>query len=195
MYQIGTTVTQRWPPLKMVMNYKDINMNNNNLPIISDITVRYTPQYNPTTAPVVTNSKAAAEIFYERWNHDTIRYREEALVMFLDTQKRVIGTHLLGIGANNQVIIDPKQVFTLGLLTNADTLIIAHNHPSGSLEASSNDVALWNRLKNVGTELGLKVIDFLIITHRAYNSFTDSGITSFPDTLIKSKGHEPEKIA
>ena len=73
-------------------------------------------------------------------------------------------------GGLSSSIVDLKVVFRNALLMNASSVIIAHNHPSGSLEPSREDLNLLERLRNAGDVLSIQIADFLILTDVAYHS-------------------------
>src|SRR5690606_33818334 len=79
--------------------------------------------------------------------------REVFLVLALSTASRVIGAHVCHIGTIDASIASPREVFKFALLCNARSVLLAHNHPSGNLEPSSQDVAVSLKLRKAGEAL------------------------------------------
>ena len=101
--------------------------------------------------------------------------REWFGTVLVNTRNRVIDVDVVSIGSLNGTLVTPREVFKPALLTNAAALVLWHNHPSGEVEPSSEDVALTRRLKHAGQVLGIKVLDHVIVTKDRYYSFQESG--------------------
>ena len=69
----------------------------------------------------------------------------------------------LSSGTTDKAVVFPKEIVRAALLTNASSVILIHNHPSGNVEPSSEDWEITERLKEVGKIMGIKVLDHLII--------------------------------
>jgi DNA repair protein RadC len=74
------------------------------------------------------------------------------------------------------VLVDPKVVFSIALRYQATGIILIHNHPSGALKPSQQDINLTKRISEAGRVLDISVNDHLIITDTQYYSFADNGI-------------------
>lgn len=98
------------------------------------------------------------------WDIETINYREEFVILCLDCSKAILGWSKISIGGRSATIVEPSSVFQVALLANANSIILAHNHPSEHMDASSADISLTKRLKNIGEILGVTIDDHLIIT-------------------------------
>jgi len=88
--------------------------------------------------------------------------KEVLIVVSLDTNNQIISREVVSIGTLNSSLIHPREVFKLAILNSANSIIIAHNHPSGNLEFSDDDNKIYDRLVESGDILGIKVLDFLI---------------------------------
>jgi DNA repair protein RadC len=84
--------------------------------------------------------------------------------------------HLISKGGQSGTIADPKIIFKTALEQNAAYIILAHNHPSGNLKPSTEDVRLTKKLVEGGKMMDLLVVDHLIITDKGYYSFADEGL-------------------
>jgi DNA repair protein RadC len=83
---------------------------------------------------------------------------------------------VIHIGTLNQSIVHPREVFRPAIQDNAAGIIISHNHPSGTLEASRSDVQITQRLKEVSKLVGIELLDHVIISKEGYYSFSDEGL-------------------
>lgn len=100
---------------------------------------------------------------------------EEFWVMCLSRSQNVLDVSKIGEGGLSSTIADPKKVFKLALENNAASIIVAHNHPSGNLQPSSEDNKLTERLRQNGTLMECPLIDHLIVTDIGYYSYADEG--------------------
>jgi len=94
----------------------------------------------------------------------------------LNRRNRVLGLVNISSGGFSGTVADPKVIFTSALKACASGIILCHNHPSGELDPSSEDLALTRRLKEAGKLLDLQILDHLIISQHGYYSFGDDGI-------------------
>lgn len=143
--------------------------------IVPEIKVKYSRNISYSSLPKVTDSKCAEEYFRRYWDKDTIDHVEQFMVLFLNRANKIIGWSRVSIGGSNGTVADPKVIFQIALKTNASSIILAHNHPSGNLNHSENDLSLTRKLVNAGNHLDISVLDHLIITSEGYYSFADDG--------------------
>lgn len=99
--------------------------------------------------------------------------QENFLLVTLDVRKKVIGTHVLFIGGRAALLIDPVTLFRRAILDNADSIILAHNHPSGCLSPSDEDITFHEQLASAGRLLQIEVLDIVIFNETEYYSFSD----------------------
>lgn len=143
---------------------------------VSEIELSYLPLVKPSERPKVVNHHDAYRLFLSTWDMSKIELYEQFKVMLLTKANRVLGICTLTSGSSAMTIVDPKQVFGVALKANATQVILAHNHPSGSLLPSVQDHESTKRVKLVGDYLDLKVIDHLIICAEGFYSFANEGI-------------------
>jgi DNA repair protein RadC len=96
--------------------------------------------------------------------------QENFIVFFLDTKNVLIKSVNLFKGGLNECIIDPKTVFRNALLLNANAIIVSHNHPSGDLSPSEEDIEIYDKLKKGGNLIGIKVLDSVIFNKKKFYS-------------------------
>ncbi|HCN50852.1 MAG TPA: hypothetical protein DIT10_17485 [Chryseobacterium sp.] len=101
---------------------------------------------------------------------------EEFWAIFLNTSNKVIHVSQLTQGGINQSVVDVRVLFKTALDHFSTGVIIAHNHPSGSLKPSREDISITQKIKEAGKTLSIQLLDHLIITQDSYFSFSDAGL-------------------
>ncbi|MDM5205344.1 JAB domain-containing protein [Cytobacillus kochii] len=90
--------------------------------------------------------------------------REVLLVMVLNTKNKLNAIHRCHVGSINASIVHPREVMKAAILNNGASIIVAHNHPSYDPSPSRQDIEVTQRLKEVGTLLGIELLDSLIVS-------------------------------
>lgn len=101
---------------------------------------------------------------------------EEFWILLLNRANLVLDRIQLSQGGTSGTVVDAKMVFRAALEGQASGIILVHNHPSGSLRPSQQDIDLTKKLKAAGKTLDLNILDHLIVTDRGYYSFADEGM-------------------
>lgn len=122
----------------------------------------------------VLNSSARVYEYMEHIYND-LPY-EEFWVLFLAGGCKLIAKVLIGKGGNDFTPVDIRQVLRLALEYHASSIILTHNHPSGTLKPSTMDVQLTNKLIEAAKLFDFSINDHVIFTNSAYYSFRDSGL-------------------
>lgn len=117
----------------------------------------------------------AAQILRNAWNNDTIELQEEFKVLLLNRASETLGIYSLSKGGITGTIVDIRLLFAVALKCNSTAIIIAHNHPSGKLQASESDLALTRKIKKCSEFLDIDLLDHLIITKNGFYSFATEG--------------------
>ena len=99
--------------------------------------------------------------------------REMFLSIMLTVKNDLIGVETVSIGSIHATIITARDVFKSAILANAVSIVLCHNHPSGDLSPSNNDMDLTKNLVKAGDLLGIKVLDHLIVSNQGYRSLRD----------------------
>ena len=102
--------------------------------------------------------------------------QEVFAVMSLDGGNHPIRTRWVTVGLLDSNQVHPREVFADPISDRAASVLVAHNHPSGTLEASPEDVALTKRLVKAGELLGIRVLDHVIVTASGYLSLRQKGV-------------------
>lgn len=111
---------------------------------------------------------------------NTIKLYESAEEKFcmisLDNQHKVTGVFVVHVGTLSTCNVHPREIFKRALLVNAQAIILAHNHPSGSLEPSAADRSMTDEIVKAGKLMGINVLDHIIIApDKSYASLKDIG--------------------
>jgi len=142
---------------------------------VSEIKVSYSDKVKASERAKICASKDAANILNTVFE-DCIQHHEEFYVMLLNRSNRVLGISCISKGGISGTVVDVKIILQTALKANASGLIVAHNHPSGNLTASREDIKITKKLKNACQLLDLSLLDHLIITDEGYLSFADEGM-------------------
>lgn len=146
-----------------------------NLFDVCEMDIAYYPEIKPKDRPQITNSEKTYNHIMKYVNRGEINYREVFLLITLDRKNGIIGIKEIGKGGMSAVIADIKLIFQTALLSHAESIIVAHNHPSGNLNPSDYDETLTKNLKGAGKFLTLPLLDHLIFDNDTYYSFADEG--------------------
>lgn len=107
--------------------------------------------------------------------------REHFLVCFLDVKHRLIGVHTAHVGTLTASAVHPREVYKAAILSNAQQIIVCHNHPSGDTTPSPEDRAMTEKLRESGKILGIPLTDHIIVAFPVeqagyrYYSFAEQG--------------------
>jgi DNA repair protein RadC len=101
---------------------------------------------------------------------------EEFWIMLIGRSNKVLAKELVSKGGLSGTVADPKIIFHMALQHQASALIMVHNHPSGNLKPSREDLVLTKKIADAGRMLDINVLDHLIITDGGYFSFGDEGL-------------------
>ena len=102
--------------------------------------------------------------------------RETFVAIALDTKKQPTAIQTISLGTLNSAPVHPREVFKMAILANADSIIVAHNHPSNNVKPSQADLSMTKRLEECGELIGIAVLDHIIIGNDNYTSFRDENL-------------------
>jgi DNA repair protein RadC len=135
-----------------------------------EITRRYNPIPDPTTRitrpedilPLIANIRD--------------KMQEHFVVITINGAGEILGNRIVTIGLLNHSLVHPREVYADAITDRAASIFCAHNHPSGSLEPSAQDIAITTQLKEAGSILGIQLIDHLIVTKTGHLSMRERGL-------------------
>jgi len=94
----------------------------------------------------------------------------------LNNKNELIERRLLFMGTVNRSVVHPREVFKYAYLSSASSIICMHNHPSGDVSPSRDDIMFTKALAEVGALQGIPVLDHIIVGNNNYYSFSDNGM-------------------
>jgi DNA repair protein RadC len=112
---------------------------------------------------------------YPLIRHVADRRREHFIGISLNGANEVIAIRTVSVGLVNRALVHPREVYADPITDRASAVIVAHNHPSGNLEPSQEDLAVTRQLQAAGQTLGIKLLDHLIFNQRTYYSLLENG--------------------
>ena len=150
----------------------------NNISNLGEVTLNY-KYHNPSIKdrPLITNATDALEVIKLVIDMQRIALQEQFIVIYLNQANRVIGTMNIFSGSVKSTVIDIKLILASGILLMSSGVIVAHNHPSGNLKPSREDLALTKRLSTALQYMEMTLVDHFIITpDDDYLSFANEGL-------------------
>jgi DNA repair protein RadC len=112
---------------------------------------------------------------YPLIRHVADRRREHFLCISLNGANEVIAIRTVSVGLVNRALVHPREVYADPITDRAAAVIVAHNHPSGNLEPSQDDLAVTRQLQAAGQTLGIRLLDHLIFNQVTYYSLLENG--------------------
>lgn len=102
--------------------------------------------------------------------------RECFVGLYLNSANGLIAIHTVSVGILNSSLVHPREVFKLALMVSAASVIVSHNHPSGNIEPSAEDIAMTKQLVEAGKIIGIPIHDHIIVTEaNGYSSLAERG--------------------
>lgn len=112
---------------------------------------------------------------FEFYRYKISKYQEEFYCIYLDARKKVITQKLLFVGTVNHSLVHPRDIFKEAYKLNSAFIICVHNHPSGDVIPSLDDINVTKRIFDIGKLMGIKLIDHIIVSESNYYSFLQNG--------------------
>jgi DNA repair protein RadC len=124
----------------------------------------------------VQGSQQVAKVFQDLLLlEDTIdQEKEHFYVMHLDTRSRINMVELVNIGTLTASLVHPRETFRRAVIQGSASIIVAHNHPSGEVDPSDEDIKVTKLLFEAGNILGIKMLDHMIFAKGMFFSFRDN---------------------
>ncbi len=102
--------------------------------------------------------------------------QEHFICLTLNGAGEVLENRVITVGLLNHSLVHPREVFADAITDRAASIICVHNHPSGSLEPSSQDIAITHQLRDAGSLIGIQLIDHIIVSKNGYVSMREKGL-------------------
>ena len=140
---------------------------------VAEIKISYIPTGRPGTQITCSND---AYLELKNWfSADTLALQEQFVVLYLNRANRVLAAYEVSRGGLTGTVADPRLILSTALKLASSGILVAHNHPSGSLKPSQADLQLTEKIKDGGKLLDIQLVDHLILTSDEYYSFADEG--------------------
>lgn len=125
--------------------------------------------------PKVNIIKSSKDIYHLLLSDLSDLITEEFWVVFLNHRNKIIGKEQISSGGLTATVVDIRILFKHAIERLATSIILAHNHPSGTLKPSQADILLTRKIREAGKLLDVQLLDHLIIADSGYYSFADEG--------------------
>ena len=142
---------------------------------LKEIKVTYRNNVKYADRPKIITSKDADIYLRTLWTND-MDFCESFYLLCLNRSNRVIGWRKMSQGGLGGCVVDVQQIIAIALKTNSAGIYISHNHPSGNLKPSPQDIQLTRKIKEAGRFFDIQLLDHAILTSESYYSFADEGM-------------------
>ena len=161
--------------LKNTLKFK--LMNTPNLFQVAEVQLTYKNHTDLLKRPIITSDKDTANLMREVEEMKiNIDYKELFYVIYVNSKGRVLSVAKVAEGTTTKCLINIRQIIQGALLQNATGLIVCHNHPSGDVQPSREDIASAKRIQEAARIFEIRLLDSLIISSYDYFSLTESGL-------------------
>ncbi len=120
--------------------------------------------------------KSPGDIFNLIKNRLTNYTKEHFFVISFNTRNHIIHIDTISVGILNASLVHPRETFEYAIKRHAAKIVVVHNHPSGDIQPSEDDIRVTKDLVEAGKIIGIEVIDHIIVTKKSYFSFKDMSI-------------------
>jgi DNA repair protein RadC len=108
--------------------------------------------------------------------HYADRKQEHFLCASINGANEILNIRVVSIGLIDRTPVHPREIFADALADRASAIVVAHNHPTGSLEPSPTDIEVTGQLKSAGAVVGIALLDHIIFNQKGYYSFLEKGL-------------------
>ena len=143
--------------------------------IASEVELHYMTETDPEDRMVITSPEDAVELLWDIFPKEKIELKEMFVVVLLNNSKQVLGYGITSVGGKTATIVEISEIVTIALLGSAHSIIVAHNHPSGTMRPSAADSNLTTRLIRALSYLGITLDDHFILGKNKFYSFVAHG--------------------
>ncbi len=141
---------------------------------VAEIQLKYKPQ--PLTESIRNSVDLHKFLISRVYDDETIGYKETFKVLLLNNHNKIIGYTTISEGGLTSTVVDVRVVMQTTLITNATSIILTHNHPSGNTTPSGHDDSLTKKIKAACELMDIRLLDHIIVTpFDSYYSYCDEG--------------------
>lgn len=146
-------------------------------PFFPEMIPCFTTKIKPSERYKVNCSQDLAQFARKTIPESRIEHVEHFTIIFLDRSMKLIAWSTVSIGGINSTLVDSRVVFQHALLCCASSIVLCHNHPSGSYKPSDCDISITKRMRECGKIMEIEVLDHIILGEKeTYFSFADDGM-------------------
>ncbi|NGM71638.1 JAB domain-containing protein [Sphingobacterium sp. SGL-16] len=163
--------------MQTFLDFKELLETNENI-IVNELSLSYKRaiELNDHQFKMLNSSTKVSNLLREIWETNQIEVRESFYLLCFSSGLDLVGYQKISEGGLDAVIVDIRLLFSIALLSRATSIVVAHNHPSGTLKPSEADKILTQRIVQAGELLSVNVNDHIILTNTSYYSFRDEGL-------------------
>lgn len=163
--------------MQTFLDFKELLNSNENF-ILNELSLSYkrSIQLNDPQFQQLNSSKKVSNLLRHIWETDQLEIRESFYLLCFSTSLDLVGYQKISEGGMDSVLVDLRLLFSIALLSRATSIVVAHNHPSGTLMPSNADKVLTKNIVQAGEFLSIRLNDHIILTNNSYYSFRDGGL-------------------
>lgn len=128
------------------------------------------PDHSEIPKKRITSPNDFFELFHPLFKEEP---SEIFVVAWLSSNNRVVGFEKVTLGLLNSSLVDPRSVFRGAIIANCANIILSHNHPSGNVDASQEDISITKILVEAGKIIGINIFDHIIFAEDKFTSFVE----------------------
>lgn len=137
--------------------------NENNMYKAAEVKLSYISKIKASERVQIRSAEDAASLFFKTWDWATIEHSEMVKIILLNRANKVLGIATVSQGGLSGSVIDTRIILQYAIKANASSVILAHNHPSGNLEASDADITITNKIREALKLVEIQLLDHIII--------------------------------
>lgn len=143
---------------------------------VCDVKLTYNTKVKSSERPVIVQAADVYKLLIDYvYDKDIIQYKECLKLILLNNAGKLLGVAHISEGGINETSADIRIIMQAAILGNASSIILAHNHPSGSLKPSAQDDLVTTNLRKAAKLFNITVLDHIIVTDSGYYSYLDEG--------------------
>ena len=142
---------------------------------VQEVSIHYKrPKF--TSMPTIKTAQNARDIFIQFVSEERVDFKEFFCVLLLNTANKLLGIGQVAVGTDKAALVSVKEILMLAIKSNSNQIILMHNHPSGSLVFSQNDITLTKRIQKLTRLMNTAVLDHIIVTSEGFSSMCEEDI-------------------
>ncbi len=143
---------------------------------VAEVELVYKTKVKTSERPLIKSSKDCYATFMKVWDENRIEFQEEFKVLLLNRANHVMGVYEASSGGITGTVADPRLILAAAVKSLSVSIVLGHNHPSGSLRPSSADEELTRKIREAAKYHDIRVVDHIIVCNEGYYSFADEGL-------------------